>query len=179
MMPIGHSYPFVAGSVNVEHLNKEVEKAIACLDIENGPANVDMIIPNVGKPYIIEIGARIGSNCLPELTSYHLGIDWVQYSVRSALGDSLRFPQLASNPCAAYILEAPKNGILSDVIIPGWIHSHQDVIELEITASIGDTVHTLTEGAHMVGKVIAAGSTVQSADLLAKRIRDGIVFKVE
>ena len=54
---------------------------VKALEINNGPSNIDLIFDKRdGQAKIIEVGARIGATCLPELVEYFSGIDWVKIS---------------------------------------------------------------------------------------------------
>ena len=88
MIPIGHSFPFTVLNENQSmQAVEDIKQAVEALGIVEGPANVDLIFDKRSeRAKIIEIGARMGATCLPELVQYHTGIDWVGESVKSALG---------------------------------------------------------------------------------------------
>src|SRR5690606_9400813 len=85
MIPIGHSFPFskMDKSQKVQVI-EDIKQAVIALGIADGPANVDLILDKrTNRVKIIEIGARIGATCLPELVRYHTGIDWVAETIKS------------------------------------------------------------------------------------------------
>ena len=178
MIPIGHSYPLNIEGLDRQFIESEVAKAVIALGVNDGPANVDLIIGNNGRPYIIEIGARIGATCLPELTSQHLGIDWVYCTIQSAIGIAPDFNTLKSDPCAAFILESPNDGVLKEVIIPGDLKSNDNLLELEVTVSPGDEVSILRKGTDRIGKVFCKGKNVADAEKISQEVRDKIEFVV-
>jgi biotin carboxylase len=164
MIPVGHSFPF-------KYLNKterdlavsDIQKAVLALGIKNGPSNVDLILDKKdNRIKIIEIGARIGATCLPELVQYYTGIDWVAASIKSAMGE---VPDLEINKeqaVAAFILESPKDGKLVSFEIPE--SDLPGLLELEITATQGEVVSRLRKGTDRIGKVICKGVSADDAE---------------
>jgi biotin carboxylase len=179
MIPIGHSYPFIMDGVDKQRAIKEISKAVIALGIIDGPANVDLIVSDNGTPYMIEVGARIGATCLPELTSHYLGIDWVTMTIKLILGEIEQFDILGFNACAAYILESPNDGVLKEIIIPDWVNNHENLIEIEITAKLGEKVNKLRKGTDRIGKIFTCGKSVDEADEVALKIKQAIIFVVE
>lgn len=87
---LGHSIP--------TDLKKEVEdKAVNCvknaikaLGVNFGSVNMDMLITEDGKVYIIDIGARMGGNMIgPCIIPYGKGIDYMAAMIQNAVGDSV------------------------------------------------------------------------------------------
>jgi biotin carboxylase len=85
MVPIGHSFPAHLPGDIIAKVETACAKAVDAIGINSGPANVDLILGEDGRPMIIEIGARIGATCLPELVKYHTGIDWVEQTIKNCL----------------------------------------------------------------------------------------------
>ena len=105
MIPIGHSFPInLDKSLKIE-AERAISEAVCALGIDNGPSNVDLILGRDGKARIIEIGARIGATCLPELVYFHTGIDWIEQSIKVAMGESPTLSPHCSRIVAARILE--------------------------------------------------------------------------
>jgi biotin carboxylase len=178
MVPIGHSYPFSRPGVDPDFLRSTVARAVEALGIRDGPANVDLIVDRAGKPMLLEIGARIGATCLPELTSLHTGIDWVEAALRACVGD-LTPPVIAQDiPCASMILEAPADGVVASVDIPAEVRDHAAVREVEVTARPGDRVSRLRVGTDRIGKVITTGPTANDAIAVARWARDRVRLEV-
>lgn len=163
MIPIGHSFPFE--ELNEEARNfavNDIKKAVEALGIENGPANVDCILDKKTNTIrIIEIGARVGATCLPELIYYHTGINWVEQTILNAIGSMNDLKMKDNKAVTAFILSAHKDGTLIDYTFPEEIDA--DVLEYEITASLGENVNLLRKGTDRIGKVICTGRSVQDS----------------
>lgn len=99
-VPVGHSMPLDCNEEEVKNLYQLTEKAIKALQY-TGPSNVDLILDKNGNVFVIEIGARIGATCLPDLVKMSTGLDLYQIQVDLALGlltlgDNLKPNQIRS-----------------------------------------------------------------------------------
>ena len=84
-VPVGHSMPLDCNEEEVKNLYQLTEEAIKALQY-TGPSNVDLILDNNGDVFVIEIGARIGATCLPDLVKMSTGLDLYQIQVDLSLG---------------------------------------------------------------------------------------------
>eukprot|EP01156_Anaeramoeba_ignava_P012075 Anaeramoba_ignava/a487178_11.p1 GENE.a487178_11~~a487178_11.p1 ORF type:complete len:356 (+),score=62.05 a487178_11:1-1068(+) len=178
MVPVGHSFPYK----NPDELNiieEAVKKAVDALGIKEGPANIDLIVSKNKTPMIIEIGARIGATCLPELVEYYTGIDWVKSTIDIALGNKPDLMENKNIAVAAVILESPKDGVFEKAIIPEEVNRDPNLIEVEVTAKNGEIVNRLTKGTDRIGKVIVKGNNVFEAEKLAEQIKKKIIIEVK
>lgn len=163
MIPIGHSFPFdLINDEDKKRAIEDIKNAVISLGIENGPANVDLILDKTNNRIkIIEIGARIGATCLPELVNYHTGIDWVEQTILNTLDENIDLEIKQNIPVTAFIIEANKDGILTSYEFPERLIKSSDLLEYEITAKIGEEVNILRKGTDRIGKVIYKGNTVE------------------
>ncbi len=178
MVPTGHSYPFEGRGVDEDELKRVIAGAVEALGIRDGPANVDVILTEDGQPMLLEIGARIGATCLPELTTVFTGIDWVEASLRSAVGERPVLGAPARHACAALILEAPADGVLDRFVVAGWVNDHPDVLELGLSAQPGDEVNLLRKGTDRIGHVLVKGPDLAAAEDLARRVRAAVKVRL-
>ena len=112
------------------------------------------------RSYIIEIGARCGATCIPELISIHYGIDYYEKMILNALGETVDFPR---NPvCASIgeILRSDRGGLITDISV-GPISKQVD--EIVFDYSVGDTIRAFNVGPDRIGHVIAHGANVSEA----------------
>lgn len=179
MIPIGHSFPFKYLSEGERDTAiYAIKLAVEALGIKDGPANVDLILDkNTNRIKIIEIGARIGATCLPELVTYYTGLDWVEATIRSAIGAPPSLDILEENPVAGVIVQSPKDGTLVNFSIPSDISP--EIIEFEITADKGSVVNRLRKGTDRIGKVIAKGSSAYAAEENAVAFLEKLNFEIE
>ncbi len=178
MVPVAHAFPSTLRPDQIEMAESAVKACVEALGIVSGPSNIDLILDAEGKPRIIEVGARIGATCLPELVFYYTGIDWVQAAVQAAIGACPDLTTKRAQPCAAFILQAPRDGIMRGYHVPPDLANHPDILEWEVTALPGDTVSRLRKGTDRIGKVVTQGATQQQAVDLARRFCTAIQFDI-
>lgn len=177
MIPTGHSFPF-KHSIDLDQAKSDIKNAIEAIGITDGPANIDLILDaNSNTIKIIEIGARIGATCLPELVYYHTGIDWVETTIKNTIGENVSLLPIKDQPVAALILESPKDGIYKGYEIEDRFK--EDILEYEVTVQIGESINVLRKGTDRIGKLLAYGNTVQEAEQKVKNLRDSIIILVE
>lgn len=165
MIPVGHSFPF-EDLLEKDRLRciEDVKKAVESLGIFEGPANVDFILDkNTKRVKILEVGARIGATCLPELVHFHTGIDWVEQTILNSLGEKVNLEVKKNVPVTAIIFEADKDGVLQGYEFPNDKVLLKELVEYEITANLGDPVRILRKGTDRIGKVICKGETVSDS----------------
>ena len=179
MIPVGHSFPSSLPGDVLARVEDAVASCVEALGIAWGPSNIDLILREDGTPAIIEVGARLGATCLPELVTCYTGSDWVSAAVLAAFGRPADLSSRHRQPCAAYILQAPADGILAAVQLPQDMLSHEDVLEFEVTAAIGEQVSRLRKGTDRIGKIVTKGKSAAEAEALAVAIAGAVRFDVK
>jgi len=178
MIPTGHSFPsFLSDEIRLI-AEKACKNAVEAIGISSGPSNIDLILSKDGTPMIIEIGARIGATCLPELVKYHTGIDWVEQTIKSCLGEDVDLTNTKDEAVAALILESPQDGVLKSFTAPDTIRN-SSVLEWEMTAVSLDEVHKLRKGTDRIGKIIVIAENVKEAEAEAMKIKSKFQYKID
>lgn len=155
-VPIGHYVPY--GFENKEKVILELSKSIRALNIKNAVLNVDMIEHN-NNIYIIEIGARAGATCLPELVSYHYGIDFYKLIVNLSINEPINEIFDQNNACAAFLLYSNKDGIIQNIDITK-ARKNKNLLDLSIDYEIGDKVNKFSVGPDRIGQYIISGNNL-------------------
>ena len=180
MIPLGHSFPFnQLSDEESKYAVLEIKDALNALGIKDGPCNVDLILDRTSKRVkVIEIGARIGATCLPELIDFHIGQSWVKMSIKSLLGIDFnhKLKDDLFKPIAAQIIRSPKDGVLVDYYLPS---SNQYIIEAEITVRKGDAVSFFRKGTDRIGKVLATGNSVSHCEKNCLQFINEVEINVE
>ena len=147
------------------------------MGIKDGPSNIDLIFDKDGNPRIIEVGARIGATCLPELVLYYKGIDFTRAAVQIACGMKPDLSTKFSQPCAAFILESRQDGVMKSYKISDDLRNNPNILEWEITSKPGQTVSRLRKGTDRIGKIVVKGNTSREALNLARDF--SLAFKLD
>jgi biotin carboxylase len=84
----GHREPAPIDTLTQDSIKRVVEHAIISLEIQNGASHSEIKIDSDGKIKIIEIGGRMGGDCIgSDLVYYSTGIDFVKAVIDVALGN--------------------------------------------------------------------------------------------
>ena len=85
-------------------IKKEIFKALDALHIEYGPSHSEFKINNNGEIRIIEIGARMGGDCIgSDLVKLSTGYDFVELALKVALGQDITLARRKSDNKIAFI----------------------------------------------------------------------------
>lgn len=175
MIPIGHSFPFKDLSQQESAVAKtKIAEAVEAIGITDGPANIDLILDRRTREVkVIEIGARIGATCLPELVKYHTGIDWVKQTILNAIGERIELTLIQSKSVAASIITSPRDGFYRGFKFNEG-YSEKELLEFEITVKPGDKVSELRKGTDRIGKILSYGDSVESAENTIKQYMNNL-----
>ena len=91
---LGHCIPSNLDYEIEKKISNYVKNAIRVLGINTGSVNMDIIINEEHKIYIIDIGARMGGNMIgPSLIPLGTGIDYMAAVIKNSLGESIELTQ--------------------------------------------------------------------------------------
>ncbi len=83
----GHMEPALLDEATVHLVEKEIKKALDALQVQNGASHSEFKITPDGEVRIIEIGSRMGGDCIgSHLVWLSAGYDFVKMVIETALG---------------------------------------------------------------------------------------------
>lgn len=159
---MGHSQPSRLPSDDVEKIKDLACRAVKAVGIRNGPAHVEIILTANG-PKMVEIGARMGGDCITtHLVPLSTGVNMVESTIRIACGEApdieRKFNKGSAiryfNPLAGEIKEIRGVEAASDI---------KGIREISFVKNVGDTVGSIGSSTDRVGFVIAQADTVEEA----------------
>ncbi len=175
-VPIGHYMPYEMPAELYEDTCLQVKKAIKALGFNNCAVNVDLIEKD-GKAYIIELAGRVGANCLPELVSNYLGIDYYEMILMTALGENpLPIFEMRKEPCATLsrMIQSSKKGRVLELEISKSVDA-----DIRMFVSTGDEVRTFSNSNDAIGEIIVKGKSLECCEKKIKNALDGIKLKLD
>lgn len=96
-----HIEPSGLNTEMIKTVEEEIFKALDVLHIEYGASHSEFKINNKGQIKIIEIGARMGGDCIgSDLVQISTGHDFVQYVLDVSLGKELKLKETKDNNIA-------------------------------------------------------------------------------
>lgn len=164
-VPIGHFMPCGLPRRLEELTREQIKRGILALGLDNCAVNADLICSN-GKIYVLEMGARAGATCLPEMISVYFGIDYYKMIIRTALGAEIEKINDAGErtPVAARLIAADKTGVIARIDMPEIFDER--LLDLSLDYKVGDHVRKFHIGPDRIGQIITCGDTLQESESL-------------
>lgn len=174
---MGHSIP--------SHLPTKVQKeiknlalaAIEAIGIDFGPTHTEIIVTQEG-PKIVELGARLGGdNITTHLVPLATGVDMVECSLRLALGEDVKVPQIQLKGAAIRYLKT-EAGILKSVNYPSSLKKKNGVKEITLTKNLGDKISKIGSSNDRIGYVITKGNSSKEAIALCEEVINSMEINI-
>jgi biotin carboxylase len=182
MVEDGGDIPTVLGDADKKLVEDEFEKASRALGIDWGPAKGDMIFGDDGKPYVIEIAARLsGGNFCYDKVPWSTGVDIVDILVDMAVGnriDPARFTP-TRNLATSQRYFFPTPGTIREIRGLPSAEGAAHVRKLDVWAKAGDTIAALENHPSRVGYVISCAPTRDEAIAAAEDAVARVQFLLE
>lgn len=180
MVPVGKMLPTALPEKFLLNVKEALSRLVYSLGIESGELNVEVIIGENGKPYVLELGARAGGNMIPVQLSDASGIDLVSAAVRCAMGRDPGVPEWDASSsgaaCAHVVLHSSRSGRLHSV---EYGQLEPFLCREVLYKSPGSHVSAFCDASDAIGiAFFRFGSTVEMRKALSKfvpfvRLRDG------
>ncbi len=166
---LGHAIPSGLSSELEKRVVSIVTKAITVLGINHGSVNMDMIITDEGKVYIIDIGARMGGNMIgPWLIPCGSGIEYISNMLKVCVGDAPDFTAGEKTSVATKLL-AFGGGVVSDLSCIEKYETDENV-SIVHHMNIGDVVNEYHTNLDGCGYILVKDSDVVIAEQKAAQI---------
>lgn len=175
-VPIGHFIPLKLKESIIEDLGIQLKKAIRSLKLDNCAINADFILKD-GRIFILEIGARAGGTCLPDLVSIYYNFDYYQAIIKTAIGEKPYFSFKSKQPNASILIFSDKTGIIK--CIENINTFDEGIVDIKFDYNIGEEVRKFNVGPDRIGHVIVKGDTLKKSLKLLNKTRNNIKIKVE
>ena len=175
-VPIGHYLPYEPYEYIIEDAKSQMEASIEATGINNCAFNVDYILCN-DNVYMLEIGARAGATCLPELVECYTGIPYYREIVNLALGIRPQAVQRSKQPCAAQLICSDHTGTIKNI---GLNEANlKGLLEVNFDVEPGDLARKFSVGPDRIGNILVKGDTVEVAREYLKIALNKIVIELE
>lgn len=179
-VPIGHYVPYECSDILREKINKEAEKAIKAVGLNNCAVNIDFIEEN-GVIYVLELTGRIGANCLPELVNVNYGINYYKMVIASALGadpkEIWNQHKIGQAGLSKMIISPEKEGILEDIHFKGDIDSF--IYDLTLFARSGSKVKKFANSSHCLAQIVVTGHDIKECESRMAKAESKIEIKIK
>lgn len=167
---LGHYYPCRLAIEN--KLRNVVINSIKALNINFGAVNMDVLITEDGKVYIIDIGARMGGNLIgSHIIPLGTGMDYLGNLIKAAVGDEidLRPKNMGVNTVTRILALTP--GRVTELPDFGEIEKQCEV-EIYHHLKIGDVIREYHNNLDGCGYIVTAGGNIVDAERRAERAKE-------
>jgi len=175
-VPIGHYLPCGLSHKIVEDARAQLKYSITATGIDNCAVNVDYILCD-NNVYMLEIGARAGATCLPELIDCYAGISYYKEIIKLALGMSPHIEETTKQPCAAQLICSDRTGTIKKIELNGKYQT--GLVDLKFDVTNGDLVRRFLVGPDRIGHVVVKGNSVEEAQILISETLNNITIDFE
>ncbi|MCR5600619.1 MAG: ATP-grasp domain-containing protein [Ruminococcus sp.] len=150
LVPGGEIFPVLLSDSDLEKAKAVLQNLVTKLNIQSGSMNVELMIDNDDKVYLIDIGPRAGGNMIPIQLSAIFGVDIVEMSVLAAMGEKLNInPHIEIPYCSHYVLHSDADGIYQDIVFSDEIE--KNIFRKELYKKEGDSVECFDNAAKALG----------------------------
>lgn len=172
-VPVGHYAPAMTEYAGLQaDAEEQLRRAVEALHIDNCAINADFILHD-GQVYVLEIGARAGATCLPELVSQCYDTDYYAYLLAGACGLPLpQMPAQALHPALVYTLFSTQSGQVTGRLQPGC----EGVVDFCLYPEIGDEVHAFRTAYDRIGHLVMKGEDMDELMACYKACIEGHSF---
>lgn len=157
---MGHTQPTRLDCA--DEIRKVAIAANKAVGIENGPSHTEIIVTKDG-PKIVEIGARLGGDCITtHLVPLSTGVNMVEACIRIALGEKLDItPTLHRGSAIRYFQQHA--GVVERIEGLEEAENMPGVKQVSIVHGVGEQITEITDSGSRMGFVIAQGSDANDA----------------
>jgi len=149
-------------------------RAIKALTIDNSAVNIDLIIKD-NIPYIIEVAARAGANCLPELVGTKLGLNYYKMVILGAIGENPKTYYESAHPFIGSVMTkmifSQKGGVVTS------IESCPSNITLFVKE--GDEIRSFTNSRDYIGETISIGDSLNECEQKIKMWENNLQLSIK
>lgn len=175
---LGHAMPSGLDDEVEKKVIECAKKAIIALGINSGSVNMDLLVTEDNKVYIVDVGARMGGNLIgSHIIPYGTGIDYMGNMIKIAVGDMVDLTPITKPTAVATRLLAFRSGKVAK--LPDFEKIEQEYsVEIHHHLEVGQTVreyHTNLDGCgYIVAKADCVETARANADTVLKLIQKEI-----
>ena len=178
--PIGECWPFLMDQKYIDTLAVDLQRLISLLGMKSTAYNVEAIVGENEKVYILELGARSGGSLIPQVTYLATGVDMVEYVIKAAIGESCESLKMAPvKGCwSNYMIHSSKTGLFDGFDVEEDF-KEKHLVDIVSDAKIGDPVHYFRDAQDCVAEAIVKYDTPEQMMQLIPELDQKIRVKTK
>ena len=173
-VPIGTSYPTVLDKKFQEKSRQEIQKLMTMLNMQTGAINLELILDDSNKMYILEIGPRNGGNLISDAIKAASGVDLPKYTIMAALGmDCSGLKELPiKNFVSSYVIHSLADGIFKSLRISDALKDK--IIRYDLFVEPGEKIYRFENGGFGIGAMLLKFDSVEEMNHCVDNMEDYI-----
>lgn len=176
---VGHIFRASLSSDIQLQIEETVTRALKEVNFKYGAAHTEVKWTKNGC-VIIEVNPRLAGGMIPELIRYTTGIDLLHQQILHSVGIEPSINKITQRGHAGiHFIVSSQSGILVDVEGLDSVKNIPGVVQVEITAKIGQNVHLPKNFSHRLGYVIVLGETYDHVNSQLREVAESIVVQVK
>ena len=152
--PLGECWPFSMDQSIIDSLMSDIQRLISSLKMKSTAYNVEAIVGEDDKIYLIELGARAGGSLIPQLVQYATGVNYVPYVIKAAVGDDCSGLKMAeARGCwSNYMVHPNVTGKFESIEFDKVLQDH--IAEWAPDVKVGEAIHKFRGAQDCIGELI-------------------------
>lgn len=152
--PLGECWPFSMDQSIIDSLMSDIQRLISSLGMKSTAYNVEAIVGEDDKIYLIELGARAGGSLIPQLVQYATGVNYVPYVIKAAVGDDCSGLKMAEpRGCwSNYMVHPNVTGKFESIEFDEILQQH--IAEWAPDVKVGEAIHKFRGAQDCIGELI-------------------------
>lgn len=139
LVPMGKSYPPFLSDVQLRLVKETLQKMVSELPIQNGAMNVELVLDQKDRVFVLDAGPRNGGNMIPELMGIIFDQDIVRMTIEAAMGKQIQLKETEGHPFyATHNLHSARSGVYRDIRFSEELNPY--LIRKELWKKPGDPV---------------------------------------
>lgn len=173
---IGHTQPTRLDCA--EEIKEIAIAANKAVGIEDGPSHTEIIVTKDG-PKIVEIGARLGGDCITtHLVPFSTGVNMVEACIRIALGEKPDIePTLHRGAAIRYFKQCV--GVVKSIEGIEAAENMPGIQQISIVHGVGEQITDITDSGSRMGFMIAQGIDADDAARKCEKALEKIKVEVQ
>lgn len=178
--PLGECWPFLMDHKYIEDLENQLQRIMTLLNMKSNAYNVEAIVGEDDKVYLLELGARSGGSLIPQVTECATGVNMVTWVIQAAAGDPIDVSVLGGK------CEMPINGYWSNYMVHSNLtgsfqgisydseFAKKHLVDFVNDLKVGDPVHRFRDAQDCIGEFILKYDNIDQMFNIIKNIESFI-----
>lgn len=178
--PLGECWPFQMDRRYIDDLERQLQRLMTLLGMRSNAYNVEAIVGEDDKVYLLELGARSGGSLIPQVTEYATGVNMVTYVIKAAMGEDCSSLQQVEpvGYWSNYMVHSNVTGLFKSISFDsGFEREH--LVDWVTDIKPGDAVHKFRDAQDCIGEFILKYRNMDEMFEVIRNIESYIHIEVE